>query len=129
MVMPGRCSGVVSVLGYSMEAMVRLANLRPALLAIPLIVAGAGTLSADPIAQNILDNNLKSCEQSCTAAGKSQDQCNAYCTCSVDSIEEKFTAAEYATMNTAIQSKQPIPKGSQDKLQAIVNACNAKTFK
>ncbi|HVZ01361.1 MAG TPA: hypothetical protein VHA35_17765 [Dongiaceae bacterium] len=109
--------------------MVRLVDLRPALLALAMLGIGAGALRADPIPQNVLDDNLKSCSQSCTAAGKTPAQCSAYCTCSVDSIEEKFTSAEYSAMNAAIQSKQPIPKGSQDKLQAIVNACNAKTFK
>jgi hypothetical protein len=107
--------------------MVRLATLRPALLALPLILAGAAAW-ADPIPQTVLDDNLKSCNQSCTAAGKTPQQCNAYCTCSVDSIEEKFTNAEYSLMNTAIQSKQPIAKGSQDKLMAIVAACKAKTL-
>ncbi|MES1152478.1 MAG: hypothetical protein ABUL54_11315 [Dongia sp.] len=112
-----------------MKAMVRLADLRPALLALPVILVSAGALGADPVPQTVLDDNLKSCTQSCAAAGKSLDQCNAYCTCSVDSIEEKFTNAEYSTMNTAIQSKQPIPKASQDKLQAIVDSCKAKTLK
>jgi hypothetical protein len=111
-----------------MEALVRLAKFRPALLAIPMIVLGVGAF-ADPIPQNVLDDNMKSCNQSCTAAGKSQGQCSAYCTCSVDSIEEKFTSAEYSTMNTAIQSKQPIPQEARDKLQGIVDSCKAKTLK
>jgi hypothetical protein len=113
----------------AVDLMVRFADLRPALLAIPLIVATAAALRADPIPQTVLDDNLKSCTQSCTAAGKAAAQCNAYCSCSVNSIEEKFTDAEYSAMNSAVQAKQPIPKGSQDKLQAIVNACNAQTFK
>jgi hypothetical protein len=128
MVMPGTRPGAVSVSRYSMEALVRLPKFRPALLAIPMIVLGVGALRADPIPQNVLDDNMKSCNQSCTAAGKTQSQCNAYCTCSVDSIEEKFTSAEYSTMNTAIQSKQPIPQGAQDKLQGIVDSCKAKTL-
>jgi hypothetical protein len=109
--------------------MVRFADLRPALLAIPMILAGAAALRADPVPQTVLDDNLKSCSQSCAASGKPQDKCVAYCTCSVNSMEEKFTNAEYSTMNSAVQAKQPIPKGSQDKLQAIVTACNAQTFK
>jgi len=112
-----------------MQAMLRLAHLRPALLAIPVIVLSAGALRADPIPQNVLDDNLKSCNQSCIAGGTSQEKCTAYCTCSVDSMEEKFTSAEYSTMNTAVQSKQPIPKGSRDKLQAIVDSCKAQTLK
>jgi len=112
-----------------MEAMVRLASHWPALLAFVMLGMTASAVRADPIPQTVLDDNLKSCNQSCTAAGKPQGQCAAYCTCSVDSIEEKITNAEYATMNSAIQSKQPIPKSSQDKLQAIVSACNAKTFR
>jgi len=103
--------------------------MKAAFFAIPLILLGATALRADPVPQTVLDDNLKSCTQSCAAAGRPADQCNAYCTCSVDSIEEKFTSAEYSTMNTAIQSKQPIPKGSQDKLQAIVDSCKAKTLK
>src|SRR5882762_10335190 len=112
-----------------MEAMVRLAVLRPALLAAALITLSANALRADPIPQNVLDDNLKSCNQSCVASGKPQDKCTAYCTCSVDSIEEKFTDAEYSTMNSAVVAKQPIPKGSQDKLNAVVAACSAQTFK
>ena len=54
-----------------MQAMVRLAHLRPALLAIPVIVLSAGALRADPIPQNVLDDNLKSCNQSCVAGGTS----------------------------------------------------------
>ena len=111
-----------------MAATLRLTIFRPVLLAIPALALSLGALRADPIPQNVLDDNLKSCNQSCAAAGKPQDKCNAYCTCSVDSIEEKFTNAEYSAMNTAVQSKQPIAKSSQDKLQAIVKACNAKTF-
>ena len=111
-----------------MQAKLTTTVFRPALLATALLGLSAGTLWADPIPQTVLDDNLKSCNQSCTAAGKTPAQCNAYCTCSVDSIEEKFTNAEYATMNTAIQSKQPIPKGSQDKLQAIVDSCKARTL-
>jgi hypothetical protein len=88
---------------------------------------GAGALRADPIPQNVLDDNLKSCAQSCSAS-KPQTQCNAYCTCSIDSIEEKFTNAEYAALNSAVVARQPIPQGSSDKLQAIVNACKAKSF-
>jgi hypothetical protein len=129
MVMPGLAPGGVSVLSYSMEAMVRFADFRPALLAIPMILASAAALRADPIPQTILDDNLRSCNASCVATGKPQNQCTAYCTCSVNSIEEKFTNAEYSTMNTAIQSKQPMPKGSQDKLQAIVDACKAQNLK
>ena len=112
-----------------MEAMVRLAVLRPALLAAALITLSAHALRADPIPQNVLDDNLKSCNQSCVAAGKPQDKCTAYCACSVDSIEEKITNTEYSAMNSAVVAKQPIPKGSQDKLQGIVNTCNAQTFK
>jgi hypothetical protein len=93
-----------------------------------MLTMGAGALRADPIPQTVLDDNLKSCNQSCAASGKPQDKCTAYCTCSVDSIEEKFTDAEYSTMNSAVVAKQPIPKASQDKLQAIVSACNAKSF-
>jgi len=111
-----------------MEARVRVAIFRPVLLAAALLSMSAVAALADPIPQNVLDDNLKSCTQSCAAAGKPQDKCTAYCTCSVDSIEEKFTNAEYSAMNTAVQSKQPIPQASQDKLQAIVKACNAKTF-
>jgi hypothetical protein len=112
-----------------MEAILRLAQLRPAIAA-GLVLAGLGTtaLRADPIPQNVLDANQKSCQQSCVAAGKPSAQCSAYCTCSTDSIEEKFSADEYAAMNNAIQAKQSIAKGSQDKLQAIVDSCKAKSF-
>jgi len=114
----------------AMEAMVRL--VRPKFVRAMLVPAMFGVMAgaalADPIPQNILDDNLKSCEQSCAAAGKPQNQCTAYCTCSVDSIEEKLTNAEYSAVNSAVLAKQPIPKSSQDKLQAIVNTCRARTF-
>ncbi len=107
--------------------MVRLVHLRPALLALAMLGITAGVLRADPIPQNVLDDNLKSCEQSCSAA-KPQAQCTAYCTCSIDSIEEKLTNAEYSAVNSAVLARQPIPQSSQDKLQAIVTACKAKSF-
>jgi hypothetical protein len=112
--------------------MVRSVHFRPALLAFAMLgitagALGSGAAGADPIPQNVLDDNLRSCEQSCGAT-RPQAQCNAYCTCSVDSIEEKLTNAEYSAVNSAVVAHQPIPQGSQDKLQAIVNSCKAKSF-
>ena len=112
-----------------MEARVRLAKLRLAATA-GLILVGIGStgLRADPIPQNVLDNSYNSCGQSCVAAGKPQASCETYCDCSVNSIEEKFSAQEFNAMNSAVTSKLPVAKGSQDKLNAIVAACKAKAF-
>jgi hypothetical protein len=115
-----------------MAAMVRLVNFRPALLALPLLLLGAGALHADPIAQTVLDNSYNSCMQGCTSGGAhTKDKCDAYCSCSVSGVEEKFTAQEFNVVNTSTVAgkslaDQPIPQGSKDKLVAIVNACGPK---
>jgi hypothetical protein len=114
-----------------MVVMVRLANLGPALLALPLILSGVGVARADPVPQNVLDNSYQSCMQGCVSAKHPEQKCTAYCDCSVDSIEEKFTADEYAavngsTVNGKSVAEQPIQQGSKDKLVAIVQACGPK---
>jgi hypothetical protein len=115
-----------------METVLMPMHVRPILLmGAVLLAAGATGARADPIPQNMLDNSDQSCMQSCTSGGHAQDKCTAYCTCSVDSIEEKFTAQELTAVNSAsVAGKplvdQPIPQGSKDKLIAIVNACGPK---
>ena len=110
----------------------RLAHLRPALLAIPLSLLGAGLLRADPVPQNVLDNSYQSCMAGCVMGNAHpQDKCTTYCNCSVDSIEEKFTAEEFESMNSATTlqksvAEQPIQQAAKDKLVAIVNACGPK---
>jgi hypothetical protein len=112
-----------------METVLRFVPVPAALfLAAFVLAAGAAGLSADPVPQNVLDNSYNSCLQGC-AAGHPQDKCTAYCSCSVDSIEEKFTAQEYQALNTVPGKsvvEQPIPQGSKDKLVAIINACGPK---
>ena len=117
----------------SMETVLRLlpvpAAMLPFVLAAVVLAAGAAGLRADPVPQNVLDNSYNSCLQGCAAGGHPQDKCTAYCSCSVDSIEEKFTAAEYQALSTVPGKsviEQPIPQGSKDKLVAIINACGPK---
>ena len=118
-----------------MAAKFPFAQFRPGLLAAallaPMLTLGAGALRADPIPQQVLDNSYNSCMQSCAAASHPQDKCDAYCSCSVSSIEEKFTAQELNAVNTSTVAgksplDQPIPQGSKDKLVAIINACGPK---
>jgi hypothetical protein len=112
-----------------METVVMPIQIQPALLVGAVILAlGTTAARADPIPQNVLDNSYNSCGQSCLAAGQTQDKCTTYCDCSVNSIEEKFTAQEFDAMNSAVTSKLPVSKGSQDKLNALVAACKAKAF-
>jgi hypothetical protein len=104
-------------------------KLRPFAAAILFGLVAPAAAFADPIPQNVLDQSQQSCQRSCTTAGRPQDQCTAYCTCSVNSIEEKFSAAEYAAMNQAVLAKQPIAQASSDKLTAIVKSCGAQNLK
>lgn len=114
-----------------MRAKSRLAHFRPALLAAALFTLGAGALRADPVPQQVLDNSYNSCMQGCTGGSHPKDKCDAYCSCSVSALEEKFTAQELNTVNTSTVAgkslaDQPISQGSKDKLVAIVNACGPK---
>ena len=99
--------------------------------AAPLLALAAGlalgiaAAAADPIPQTVLDQNTASCQQACVGAGKAPDKCTAYCSCSTNAIEEKFTAAEYDAVNRAVNAKQPIPQGSADKFNAIIKSCGA----
>ena len=108
--------------------MTSLAKAKRCLLAAVVLLGLGAAAQADPIAQNVLDNSYNSCSQSCLAAGKPQANCTTYCDCSVNSIEEKFTGQEFEAMNSAVAAKQPVAKGSQDKLNAIVASCKAKAF-
>jgi hypothetical protein len=115
-----------------MEPVLRSTTIRPALLGASLILAACiGAARADPVPQNVLDNSYQSCMQGCVSGSHPQDKCTAYCNCSVDSIEEKFTAQEFSAVNTTTVNgksvmEQPIQQGSKDKLVAIVNACGPK---
>lgn len=97
-------------------------------IALLLVCAGASGLRADPIPQNVLDNSHKSCMENCMSSGPSAGKCTAYCNCTVDSIEEEFTGAEFMAMNAAAATSRPADPSSQEKLTAIIDTCRAKTL-
>jgi hypothetical protein len=93
--------------------------------AIVLLQAVAATAQAEPIPQETLIADQRSCVASCTQQGVPMATCTPYCECTFKQVGKQFSLEEYAAGRTAAEQNQPTPKALVDRMNAISKSCLA----
>jgi hypothetical protein len=110
------------------ERMTAISKMR-LLLGAPVMLGAilvAPAVNADPIPQEWLQNQHKSCLEACTKTGVAQDTCESNCTCYENETAKSFTSEEYMSVTDALANKQQPSQASIDKMTAIANKCRSQ---
>ena len=104
---------------------VRFLSFRAAIVLLTVLAAAAA--QAEPIPQEYIAFERRTCNEACTRDGASAQLCARYCDCSIEKLKAEVTFEEYtATGQSAAEDKTP-PAGVPDKLAAIATACAKAT--
>jgi hypothetical protein len=103
----------------------RHARLRGLGAAIVLLQAVAATALAEPIPQETLAADERSCVASCTQQGVPMATCSPYCDCFAKGLGQQFTLEEYTAVSAAAKANQPPPKDVVTRMSSIANTCKA----
>jgi hypothetical protein len=97
--------------------------LKQFLSAAALLLTASAPALAEPIPQDWLAAQHKSCLQACTGGGKSSGACQTYCTCVDNGFSASLSKQEYIDVDTAVRNKQPLSEEVSAKIKNVTDRC------
>jgi len=89
------------------------------------LLLAAGPVVATEIPKEQLDNDFKSCMQTCTQ-NNDQSKCTGFCNCTNDGAKAQFSYEEYQKLAADLNSATLANQDSLNKLKSIASSCKAK---
>jgi len=90
-----------------------------------LLLVAAGPALATEIPKEQLDNDFKSCMETCSQT-YDQSKCTDFCNCTNDQAKAQFTYEEYQKLAADLNAATQANPDSLNKLKSIGSSCKAK---